>query len=440
MLLRFVVKNFLSFKEATEFNSFPSSKSPHHAHHKVSCGKGVNTLRLSAIYGANGSGKSNLIKAIHLLQGLVVSGNFKEIRFGESLPFLLDQSLSKKPSEFAMEFFQGGQIFYYHLAFFRNEVVSEELFLIDKGGKDKQIFSRAKTIHIDEKFITNGKGFAGVFNRIVKPDTLLLSFLGQNYPEETPKVASAYSWIKNSLRVVIPSYETGKLPHFLATEKMFSKFVNSLMPGLNTGIHRLDVKDEIIDEKDTRLKDATISELIDQAKRKPGQPIIIPVEEIYANFVFEKGKLHLKTLASLHKNSDGSEVEIPLPLESDGTRRMIEYMPMFYSVINGSQVFIVDEIERSIHPILIKNIMQMLSESDKANGQLIFSTHESGLLDQSIFRTDEIWFAQKDIEQATQLYPLSDYDIHNTANIENGYLNGRYGGIPFLSNLKDLHW
>jgi AAA15 family ATPase/GTPase len=93
-----------------------------------------------------------------------------------------------------------------------------------------------------------------------------------------------------------------------------------------------------------------------------------------------------------------------------------------------------------MHPILIKDIMQKISESNTAKGQLVFTTHESGLLDQNIFRPDEIWFAQKDSEQATQLYPLSDYNIHKTANIENGYLIGRYGGIPFLSNLKDLHW
>ena len=89
--------------------------------------------------------------------------------------------------------------------------------------------------------------------------------------------------------------------------------------------------------------------------------------------------------------------------ESDGTRRLIEYMPLLYAVLKSDKVFVVDEIERSLHPIMIK-------------------------------------FAQKDVDQATQLYPLSDYNVHNTANIENGYLNGRYGGIPFLSNLSDLKW
>jgi AAA15 family ATPase/GTPase len=115
-------------------------------------------------------------------------------------------------------------------------------------------------------------------------------------------------------------------------------------------------------------------------------------------------------------------------------------MPLFYAVTRAGGVYIVDEIERSVHPIMIKDIVRKISESESAVGQLIFTTHESGLLDQDIFRPDEIWFAQKDSEQATKLYPLSDYNIHRTANIENGYLAGRYGGIPFLSNLKDLHW
>lgn len=136
----------------------------------------------------------------------------------------------------------------------------------------------------------------------------------------------------------------------------------------------------------------------------------------------------------------GVEYEMPMRYESDGTCRLIEYMLIFYGISLSAEVYVVDEIERSIHPILIKSIIKKLSESNGINGQLIFTTHESCLLDQNILRPDEIWFAQKDAEQATQLYPLSDFNIHHTANIENGYLNGRYGGIPFLSNLKDLHW
>ena len=159
-----------------------------------------------------------------------------------------------------------------------------------------------------------------------------------------------------------------------------------------------------------------------------------------SNVVVENGIAYLKTLVAIHTDANGRDVEMNMTMESDGTRRLIEYMPLLYAVLKSNNVFVVDEIERSIHPIMIKTLMSKISESREARGQIIFTTHESCLLDQAIFRPDEIWFAQKDVDQSTQLYPLSDYNIHKTANIENGYLNGRYGGIPFLSNLTDLKW
>jgi AAA15 family ATPase/GTPase len=224
------------------------------------------------------------------------------------------------------------------------------------------------------------------------------------------------------------------------TDSEFSKLVNTTLPELKTGIDKLKVKKELIVEED--VKNGKLMQLIKLAKEHPGEPqtTLNRYTEDVINVIFEDGNIFLKTLVAIHKNLDGSEVEISLHDESDGTRRLIEYLPLLYAIIQKSMVYVVDEIERSIHPIMIKDIIRKLSESEMAKGQLIFTTHESGLLDQSIFRPDEIWFAQKDAEQATQLYPLSDYNIHKTANIENGYLIGRYGGIPFLSNLKDLHW
>ena len=223
---------------------------------------------------------------------------------------------------------------------------------------------------------------------------------------------------------------------------MFAKMVNDTIPELKTGIDRLVVKKEIVNENDENI-DPRISNAILKAKSMPGMPQIVLDRNSgdIVNIVFDMNLhvVYLKRIVAIH-SQNGVDVEMPLRNESDGTRRLIEYMPVFYGVMLNEGVYVVDEIERSIHPILIKSIISKISESTSAKGQLIFTTHESGLLDQNIFRPDEIWFAQKDSEQATQLYPLSDFNIHHTANIENGYLNGRYGGIPFLSNLKDLHW
>lgn len=440
MILRIVAENFTSFKDAVEFNTFPSSKSHSHENHKVTCGHAT-ALRMSAIYGANGAGKSNLLQALNCLSMLVEAESLKEFGFFDSLSFKLDNHSADKPSGLATEFYYNGNVFYYHIEFTPQEVCMEEL-MLSKKTKDVKLFERNNTdnLYLHPDYV--GKGitmqFQKALKRLVRPDMLLLPFLGKYYSKESPLVGDAYTWFVDKLRLVLPDSVNGYIPHMIDTDSDFSELVNTVLPELKTGIDKLIVKKEIIAEEDVRGNG--LQKLVKLAKEHPGVPQKTYVNNIAANVVFENGDIYLKTMVAIHKNLDGTDVEIPLLAESDGTRRLIEYMPLLYTVIKTDKVYVVDEIERSIHPILIKDIVRKLSESETAKGQLIFTTHESGLLDQSIFRPDEIWFAQKDTEQATQLYPLSDFNIHNTANIENGYLNGRYGGIPFLSNLKDLHW
>ena len=441
MLLRLIAENLTSFKEAVEFNTFPSSKSHSHENHKITCGHAT-ALRMSAIYGANGAGKSNLLQALNLLQTLVKTETLRKIDFYDDPTFKLDSQCSGKPSGLAVEFYYNNNVFYYHVEFTLEEIVLEEL-LLSKKSKDIPLFTRKRNdISIDSNYIGKGisEQFQDALKRLVRPDMLLLSFLGKYYSSESPLVVDAYQWFMKNLQLVLPDMFHGFVPHMIDTDSDFSELVNRTLPELKTGIDKVIVKKELIAEED--VKSGKLIQLVKQAKEHPGEPQTTRnrFTDDVVNVIFENGNVYLKTLVAVHRNLYGSEVEMSLHDESDGTRRLIEYMPLLYAIIQKDMVYVVDEIERSIHPIMIKDIVRKLSESTTAKGQLIFTTHESGLLDQNIFRPDEIWFAQKDAEQATQLYPLSDFNIHKTANIENGYLNGRYGGIPFLSNLKDLHW
>ena len=442
MLLRLITENFASFKEAVEFNTFPSSKSHSHENHKVSCGHAT-ALRMSAIYGANGAGKSNLLQALNCLKMMVEAETLRGIDFVDTPAFRFDAQCAEKPSGLAIEFYFNENVFYYHVEFTPQEISVEEL-LLSKKNRDVMLFRRENTeITINPDYVAKGidTQFQDALKRIVRPDMLLLSYLGKYYSTESPLVSDAYSWFIEKLQLVLPASVHGFVPHLLDTDADFSALVNDTLPELKTGIDKLMVKKELVSEED--IKGTKLLRLIKQAKEHPGEPqatIGRNATDNAVNVIFEDGNVYLKTMVAVHKDLDGTDVEMPLREESDGTRRLIEYMPLLYAIIQKDMVYVVDEIERSIHSILIKDIVRKLSESKTAKGQLIFTTHESGLLDQKIFRPDEIWFAQKDAEQATQLYPLSDFNIHNTANIENGYLNGRYGGIPFLSNLKDLHW
>jgi len=440
MILRFIVENLASFKDAVEFNTFPSSKSHSHENHKITCGY-VTALRMSAIYGANGAGKSNLFSALGLLGTMVLNDGLEAVTIHGELPFKFDESCINKPSGLAVEFYYNQRIYYYHIEFNRERIFLEELYLSGKT-KDIKLFVRQ-----DSSIEWNGdyfaKGFIQQFvdglERLVRPDMMVLPFMGKYYPDEMPLVSEAYSWFVDKLEVIQPGTLMHIIPQMFDSNVRFSELVNSLISELKTGISRLTVRKEELKEENVKGNDALLR-LIKQARLYPDEPQVVNVSGEVSNVVCENGKVYLKTLVPIHQTADGKEVEMAFVNESDGTRRLIDYMPLFYAVTNEDKVYVVDEIERSIHPILIKSIVEKLSQSEDASGQLIFTTHESGLLDQDIFRPDEIWFAQKDADQATQLYPLSDFNIHKTANIENGYLNGRYGGIPFLSNLKDLHW
>ncbi len=148
-------------------------------------------------------------------------------------------------------------------------------------------------------------------------------------------------------------------------------------------------------------------------------------------FVKEDNKIWVKTLKVEHFCKRDQSVLFGLDEESDGTVRLLDFVPAFKNVISIEKVFIIDEIERSIHPLLIKEFVQKFSfDPNSKSGQLIFTTHESNLLDQEIFRQDEIWFAEKDFNGSTDLYSLSDFKEHKTIDIEKDYLNGNM--VQFL--------
>jgi len=128
---------------------------------------------------------------------------------------------------------------------------------------------------------------------------------------------------------------------------------------------------------------------------------------------------------------------LPFDEESDGTQKLLNLIPAIMHSNSESKVFIIDEVDRSLHPLLTKLVIQFFTQAKPDNGsQLIVTTHDTHLLDQSLVRRDEIWFTEKDDSQQTNLYPLTDMTARNDLRIEKGYLQGRFGGIPFLATAE----
>ena len=138
--------------------------------------------------------------------------------------------------------------------------------------------------------------------------------------------------------------------------------------------------------------------------------------------------------------------------ESDGTQRIFDFLPVMQEVKGMTSTYIIDELDRSLHPSLVRALVKRVVTDKKMKGQLIFTTHDAGLLDgeifrndtimdQDLFRRDEIWFVEKDREtQNTHLYTLDEFKPRTDLNLEKGYLNGRFGAIPFLAKLNELDW
>jgi len=445
MLIRFVAKNIFSFNVETEFNLFPN-KTQRLEHHKVKMA-GFEFLRFSAIYGANGSGKSNLIKSISLLQKMILNGKItKDV---QELKFKLNDENASLPISLGIEFISKGIAYYYTIALNQDEILNEYL-AESSQNEDVLIFERTfesgiKNIVFSPEYYKTEKEklFAEVLSeKLIQKDELLITFLSKKYPDDFNKILSAFDWFDNKLLIIKPDSKPGGIAHIFDKEVETKDFANKFISNLNTGISKIEIEkkksEEFFEKDDVKFAKKMLEELkssqsghLSLTNGETGEEITV---------VYENNEMVIKRLVTSHKNSKDTDVEFNLGQESDGTKRLIDYIPAFQGIVNDDNVLLIDEIERSIHPITIKEIISKIALNENVKGQLIFTTHESNLLDQKFIRPDEIWFSQKDCDGSSKIYSLSDFKIHNTIDIEKGYLSGRYGGIPFLANFKDLDW
>ena len=440
MLIRFQIKNLFSFEEETEFNLLTNDSEllPHHKKHA----NGVDFLRMTAIYGANASGKSNFVKAIALLQESVKRG--KIIDNPNDCKFKLSEEALTKPISLGIELLSNSKMYYYTLTFEHNQILNEALIETFKEGEDRVVFERTLVEGIQQIPFVGGnvkdekeRMFLELLSeKLLSKEELLLTFLAQKYPNEYADINNVVSWFSNTLTVLSPSFKVNGMVYLFDMNNKIRDFINTFIPNLSTGIENFYIKIDTIEKTFPNLNEEKKRELIDKGIAFYDEY----TREEVAIVLNEDDTLSTKRLFTEHLGRNGYKERFPLRLESDGTKRLLEYAPLISDVINNEAVYIVDEIERSIHPMMIKELIKKISSDTTAKGQLIFTTHESCLLDQEILRPDEIWFTQKDMGGATQMYSLSDFNISNTATVENDYLNGRYGGIPFLSNLKELNW
>jgi AAA15 family ATPase/GTPase len=424
MFIEFTVKNYRSIKDEQVLTMVKAKGNELEKSNSFSpyVTSSVHLLKSSVIYGPNAAGKSNVIRALMEMQNIVRHSASKN-QEGDLIsvtPFLFNEITSKEPTEFEMVFISEGIRYQYGFSTTKTRVFEEWLIAYPKGRAQKW-FSRVFNIKTDAyeyKFSDNLLGQRAVWQDSTRSNALLLSTAVQLNSEQLKPV---YNWFKEKLR---PTNIDGWGPGYTASlcEKKESKEeILKFLKAADFDIHDISIETEKFDP----------SVLPDELPEAVKEKII--------NDMKGKDVIDIKTL---HKTDNGTLVPLDFEDESDGTKKFFTFAGPWIDILKNGYILVVDELHDNLHPKMVKYLVELFhsEKTNPNNAQLIFTTHETSILSQEVFRRDQIWFCEKDSDQATTLYPLSDFSPRkNKENIELGYLSGRYGALPFIRpfNIKE---
>lgn len=396
MLVLFRVKNVLSFKEEAvlDMRAVPSYKE--HLENLIDTGRKEKYLRVAAIYGANAGGKSNFWHAIAYFQKIVMESknNAKEeetILSKYFAPFALDDSAEdSKTSEFEIFLQIGENEYQYGFRYNDKEIKEEWLYRKGQAGKPAMIFVR------DGREITFGstvKGESSKYEKHIPRETLVLSFFGR-MDFETNSYKEPFEQIQKIGYLVSNFDSYGNQPKKLEAMLLFQIDENK------------NILLDFLKAIDTGIKDIRY--------------------ELFKDWV---------SFSTAHKDKNGNLHWLSLSAESEGTLKSIFLFLLFSQVIRNNEIVVVDELNNKLHPLLQRLIINMFYQKG-TEAQLIFTTHNTNLMDKRFFRRDQIWFVQKDEYGHSELFALSDFKVRNDASFEKDYLAGVYDGIPILKDIS----
>ncbi|MFJ7565547.1 ATP/GTP-binding protein [Herminiimonas sp. NPDC097707] len=421
MLIDFSVTNYRSILErqtlnlaaSTYFKELESLNTFIHEQDSV-----PRLLRSTVLYGPNASGKSTLIEALQFMRMQVLNSQ-KESQAGDAIevvPFKLTAESRLADSEFEITFVEQGIRYEYGFRCNRERFTEEWLFAYPLNRAQKW-FHRVFDVEAGKDVYKFSTSFLGGRQRQnwatqTRPNALFFSTAIQLNNEQ---LKPAFDWFKLRLRVFDSMYgfSAGYTMHRCENDADRARIV------------------EFMNSADLSISDIQVKETIFSPDMIPNSVPASVREEILKDMSGKK----LKEPRFLRKDVNTAEtVEFNEAEESDGTRALFALAGPWLDVIENERVLIVDELDTSLHPLLVHHLVKRLHhEGNKA--QLIFTTHDTTLLSQKLLRRDQVWFMEKDSKGATKLYPLSDFSPRDTEAVERGYLNGRYGGIPFLKDL-----
>jgi len=448
MLIQFVAENFLSFKDETVFNLIATSDKRHPDHINRNNSPNIDILKIAAVYGANASGKSNLINTIEFARDFIIFGTRGDETIS-TIPFRLDSDCINKPSKFQFLFCHKNQIYDYGFVVGKNQIYEEWLF-IKSNRNFKRMYERITTKAGKNKYEfgpslvrkTSKKKYLR-YSYEMEGTRVNQLFLTEAFNRNIHEIDPVMNWFKYTLVILSPNSRYSALELRAKQDKKFNKFLCQLLKIADTGIENVSTDIENLDfNKQFPDMPENIEKQIKDSVNNDKGILISDGEKQYAISKTDDNKLILVKLKMQHKGKDDILIDFKFDEESEGTQRLIHLAPAFADLLESEKVYFIDELDRRLHPNLSKSLIELYLELHikKKNRQLIFVTHESNLLDLNYFRRDEIWFVEKDKMGTSHISSLSDFKIRSDLNVKNGYLKGRFGAIPFIGDIERLGW
>jgi AAA15 family ATPase/GTPase len=439
VLINFSVDHFRSFGAEQTLNMVATPLRDHPGHCVPIPHTEKSVLQVGVIYGANASGKSNLVKAMLYAKFMIVGRLPLSQLALNSFRFLK----KKQPISFEFRFLAEGQVFVYGFTVSQDAVVGEWLDASTETGREVSVYERDRDgIRIGKLTAFGREGSVlkkalGALKLLgVRDDQLLLNKIADLPPHHRSELLGRVAWwFTECLTVVEPTAEFPPLMDLLGADADFQQFCSAFLHNVGTGIANLGIESDKLDA------DKFPKSFLERLESQQGQDATIGIGAPGLSFELdtkEPTKIIRKNLAAKHRVSD-SEYSIPFQDESDGTQRCLNLLPALYGLTRSSKVFVVDEIDRSLHPLLCHALLKLFLDARPGGcRQMIVTTHETHLLDLDLLRRDEIWFMEKDKHQQSRLSSLVDWKPRKDLRIEKGYLQGRFGGIPFIGDTQKL--
>lgn len=420
MLIEFSVSNFRSFRERKTFSMVAAPRM--HKGNKVfkpelTGEKFPNLLKVAVIYGPNASGKSNLLKALDVIQQMA-NRNPNQTDTGLPVaPFRFDAVLTNQPSVFEVHFIHAGLRYQFDLSVTTERIVQERLVVFPKGV-ETLLYNRQHENGADAytfgKALEGGDALFEAWKKLTPPGVLFISQAVANSNEELMQLRLPLSWLKSGMDTVLDGMKNlAKLSQLLALKgPVFATEIANFLSDVDVPISGIKVEPK-------KSMDGSESD-VDVLDPKKVHP-------------FSAGwQSKVKTVLT-HRTALG-EAEIDYADQSEGTKNLIGFwLPWTTKALKDhpQRVLVVDEMDSSLHPMMVAALVKKHLDS-AMNTQLIFTTHDTHLMDTKLLRRDQIWITERDINGATQLRSIHDFEGREGEDVEKRYFEGRYRGLPLI--------